>query len=671
MAPPGGAPAGTKDDSVRASASLASILAVSLVAAAGLHAQVVVAADGSGQFKSVQQAVDAAPSHSRTRVVIHIKPGVYRERVTVPPQKTFLTFEGEAPLTTVITAGVHAGMPGPNGRPLITFDTPTVFIQANDFTAENLTFENSAGSQGQALALTIMSDRGVFRNCRFLGDRDTLLAQAGRQYFDRCYIEGTVDFIFGGSAAWFEGCEIHAKANGYIAAPNTPKDQHYGYIFSHCRISSEPNVQTYLGRPWRPYGYTVFMNTEMSDAVLPGRWNDWNDPARERTARFGEYRNTGPGSEFKPVPAAPEPVIAEPAAPEPATPRLMTASSAGAPRAASTAASTAAIWTHRLTDAEARDLSVETVLGGIDGWNPKTGTVRSAVVVAKEAAAVKAAIPRDSAWIATTAGPDGLGFAYSTDGYKWTAAAHGLPKPTVGQKQMLDPRLAEDPDGTFHLVWASGSKGDKGFGHASSKDLVQWSEQNYVEIMAKQEALDVASANLFYDEVSRRFVVTWASTLSRNAIQSFQEEVEDNPRIWYSTTRDFHVFSDPELLFDPNYSVRDATILEEGGRYALLHNDQTRPMQNLRVSVASTPFGPWGFSSDAFTEKFSASPAAILSGREWWIYYTNGQTGSIGLVKTRDFRSFQESSSQVSFPAGCHPVSILQVRRSLLTQLLR
>lgn len=607
-------------------AVLLSLLAAALPAA--LHAQTVVAADGSGQFRTVQQAVDAAPAHSRTRLVIHIKPGAYQERVTVPPEKTFLTLQGDDPRTTVITAGVHAGMPGPNGRPLITFGTPTVFIQANDFTAENLTFENSAGPRGQALALTIMSDRGVFRNCRFLGYQDTLLAQAGRQYFDHCYIEGAVDFIFGGSAAWFEGCEIHVKANGYITAPNTPKDQHYGYVFNRSKITSEPNVQTFLSRPWRPYGYTAFLNTEMSEAVRAAGWNNWNDPNRARTARYSEYQNTGPGGDTRSrVP-----------------------------------------WAHQLTDAEARDLTLEAVLGGIDGWNPKTGAVRSPLVVTKESGAAKAAIPRDAVWIATTAprsAAGALGFAYSIDGYKWTETGRSLPAAAVGQKQMMDPRLAEGPDGTFHLVWATGSKGDKGFGYASSKDLVQWSEQQYVEIMAKQDALDLASPNLFYDDVSRRFVVTWASTISKNFIQSFQEEVEDNPRIWYATTRDFHVFSDPELLFDPNYSVRDATILEDRGRYVLIHNDNTRPMLNLRVSASSTPFGPWGPASDAFTDKFTESPTAIQSGREWWIYYTNPQAGSIGLVKTRDFRSFLDASSQVSFPEGRRPVSVLQVRRGL------
>jgi pectinesterase len=318
-----------------------SVVAACAAAQSNLR-ELTVAADGSGQFKSVQEAVDRAPSHSHERFVIHIKPGIYKERVTVPPEKTFLTLRGDDAKTTVITFDVHpAPTGGPNGRALITFDTPTVFIQANDFTAENITFENSAGRQGQALALTIMSDRGVFRYCRFLGFQDTLLAQAGRQYFDHCYIQGATDFIFGGSTAVFDNCEIHVTANGYITAPNTPQDQKFGYVFLHSKITGEPNALTYLSRPWRGYAGTVFLNTEMSSAVRPVGWNNWNDPAKEKTARYGEYGSTGPGGDT------------------------------GA----------RVVWAHLLTDAEAKTYSIENVLGGIDGWNPIAGTVRVEVKI--------------------------------------------------------------------------------------------------------------------------------------------------------------------------------------------------------------------------------------------------------------------------------------------------
>lgn len=325
-------------------------------------------------------------------------------------------------------------------------------------------------------------------------------------------------------------------------------------------------------------------------------------------------------------------------------------------------------WAHQLTDAEARELTVENVLGGTDGWNPKTGAIRTPVTVSKETISAKALIPRDMVWLATTASQnpgDPPGLAYTTDGLKWTALARALPTPAE-QKTMIDPRLVEGVDGVFHLVWSTGTKGDKGFLHASSKDLINWSDPVHLDVMAKQDALDVTAPNLFYDEVSRRYVITWASTIVRNFIQSFQEEVDDNPRLWYTTTRDFEVFSDPELLFDPNYSVRQGTIVEDRGRYVLIHNDNTWPMVNLRVSASSTPFGPWGLSSDAFTERGSAAPTAIQSGHDWWIYYVSSQAGGAGLVKTRDFRSFQDASTQVSFPEGRHPVSVLAVKRSLV-----
>jgi pectinesterase len=550
-----------------------------------------------GQYQTVQAAVDAAAPHS----VIHIQPGVYQERVVVPYGKPFLTFRGDDPLTTVITNNSHAGLPGPKG-PINTFATQTVFIQANDFTAENLTFENSAGNQGQAVALTIMGDRGIFRNCRFRGYQDTLLPQAGRQYFDRCYIEGATDFIFGGSAAYFDRCTIHVTADGYITAANTTKDQRYGYVFDHANITGAPNVKTFLGRPWRPWSATVFLASEMSDAIRPAGWNNWNDPAREKTVRYAEYRSTGPGGD----------------------------------------ASARVPWAQKLSDAEAAEFSMEKVLAGLDGWNPRTGAVRSAVHVAK-ATAAKAAIPPASAWLAVL--PDAH-LAWTT-GAQWTITRASLPAESA--------RIFRAADGVVHAVWGS----DKRLAHSTSQDLVTWSAPNFADIMAGKNALDLNSPNLFYD--GSQFIVTWSCTIARNFIQAFQEDVETNPRIWYATTRDFETFSEPLLLFDNNYAVRDAQILQVGTRYALLHNDNTWPMQNLRVAFADSPLGPWGPSSDAFTAKGTASPAAIRVGGEWWIYHSGG------LVRTRDFWSFAE----VPLPAGVRPLSVIEVPRALATALPR
>jgi len=575
-------------------------------------AQLIVAADGSGQYRTIQSAIDAAPPHSSIR----IQPGIYKERVTVPPDKARLTLRGDNPKTTIITFDLHAGLPGPT-RPLITFDTPTVFIQANDFAAENLTFENSAGPQGQALALTIMGDRGVFRNCRFLGYQDTLLAQAGRQYFDRCYIAGAVDFIFGGSAAWFENCEIHVTANGYITAANTPKDQRYGYVFSHCRITGEPGIRTYLGRPWRPYAATAFLDTEMSANVRPEGWDNWRDPAREKTARYVEYRSAGPGADAR--------------------------ARVG--------------WAHSLTDAEAAQITVESVLSGTDGWNPATGAVKSAIVI-QPGDTKPARIAKGAVLIATVAASGGLRLATSSDGLNWSL----IPR-TLLAESMQDPRLIEDAAGVFHLVWAGGRKR---LGYASSRDLVHWSPPKYFEPM-KLDAVDLASPNLFYDAPARRFIVTWSSTIAKNFIQAFQEDVENNPRVWYATTRDFEALSEPTLLFDNNYSVRDAAILRDGSRYLLLHNDNSRPMLTLRVAWSDKPLGPWGPSSDAFAPRLSESPSAIRLGDEWWIYCANQQR--VALLMTRDFRKFTAVRRAVWFPEGSHPVGILVVPRFLLRAL--
>jgi pectinesterase len=586
-----------------------------------------VVADGTGQFKSVQEAVDRAPSHSRQHFVIHIKPGIYKERVTVPPEKTFLTFRGDDAKTTVITFDMHpAPTGGPNSRALITFDTPTVFIQANDFTAENITFENSAGRQGQALALTIMSDRGIFRNCRFLGFQDTLLAQAGRQYFDHSYIQGATDFIFGGSTAVFDHCEIHVTANGYITAPNTPQDQKYGYVFLNSKITGEPGALTYLSRPWRAYAAAVFLNTEMSSAVRPVGWNNWNDPAKEKTARYGEYGSTGPGGDT------------------------------GA----------RASWAHLLTEAEAKTYSIENVLGGVDDWNPITGSIRLEVKIAGESAEEPARLKQGSVLLAAAVASDGLHFLSSKDGYRWSDAGGSQ----LADADMRSASVIRTSDGAFHAVWSSGARGDKSFHYASSKDLRKWTEPRRIEIMAKQNALDVISPHLFWDSDQSRFIVTWASTMAANSIQAFQEEVDNNPRIWCAVTRDFQSFTDPKLLFDPNYASKDGFLLKDGAKFALLHTDTTIPMHRLRVAFGDTPLGPWGPSRDAFTEKFFESPTAIQLDGKWWIYDTKTSTGATALRKTRDFWSFTDSGT-VRFPNGLRIAGVFEVPDSVAERIPR
>jgi pectinesterase len=268
------------------------------LAPAGFSATV--AADGSGQFTSVQDAVNAAPQTTSPASpwIIRVGAGTYRERVYVQREKRFVRLVGEDPSRTTVAFDLYASMAGPDGKPIGTFHTPTVWIDADDFSVENLTIANTAGKKGQALALRVDGERVAFKNCRFLGWQDTVLVNRGRQYFAGCAIAGAVDFVFGGSTAYFEGCEIRCLGDGYITAASTPAGQEYGLVFSNCRILGEPQaVRTYLGRPWRPYASVTFVGTAMTDVVRPAGWHNWNKPASERTARYAEYASSGAGAD--------------------------------------------------------------------------------------------------------------------------------------------------------------------------------------------------------------------------------------------------------------------------------------------------------------------------------------------------------------------------------------
>jgi pectinesterase len=188
-------------------------------------------------------------------------------------------------------------MTGPDGLKIGTFRTPTVYIDADDFTCENLTFENSAGKVGQALAIRVDGDHDVFRNCRFLGWQDTILGNRGRHYYEKCYVAGATDFIFGAATEWYENCEIHALGSGYLTAASTEENSPFGFVFSHCKITGEEGVKTFLGRPWRAYASTTYLNCEMADCIRPEGWNNWGSKQREETARYAEGNNTGPGAD--------------------------------------------------------------------------------------------------------------------------------------------------------------------------------------------------------------------------------------------------------------------------------------------------------------------------------------------------------------------------------------
>ncbi len=260
---------------------------------------IVVARDGTGQFRNVSEAIEVCRAFMDYHKVIYIKKGTYKEKIIIPQSLTNIELCGEDRDQTIITWDDHANIIYPaTGTGMGTFRTFTLRIDGSSITLKNLTVENNAARLGQAVALQTNGDRLTFLNCRFLGHQDTVYTGNARTrlYFNACYIEGTTDFIFGPSTAWFEQCNIYCKADSYITAASTPQDVPYGYIFNRCRISAAPHVtKVYLGRPWRDYGYTLFMRCELPVQILPEGWHNWQKE-REQTARYLEYDNHGPGA---------------------------------------------------------------------------------------------------------------------------------------------------------------------------------------------------------------------------------------------------------------------------------------------------------------------------------------------------------------------------------------
>lgn len=260
----------------------------------------VVARDGTGEFRTIQEAIEVCRAFMDYHKVIYIKKGTYKEKIVIPQWLQNIELVGEDRDQTVITFDDHANIKTPQYQQGIgTFRTYTLKIEANDITLKNLTVENNAARLGQAVALHTEGDRLLFVNCRFLGHQDTIYTgmPRTRMLFKDCYICGTTDFIFGPSTAWFEGCAIHCLSNSYITAASTPKDADYGYVFNNCKITVAENVEKeYLGRPWRDYGYTLFMNCELPAQICPEGWHRW-EPQREKTARYLEYNNRGAGAD--------------------------------------------------------------------------------------------------------------------------------------------------------------------------------------------------------------------------------------------------------------------------------------------------------------------------------------------------------------------------------------
>ena len=304
-----------------------------LVAVSGTWAQerrdtLVVSRDGTGDFRTLQEAVESARAFMDYTVTIYVKNGVYKEKVIVPSWVENIDIIGEDRDKTIITYDDHA-----NINKMGTFRTYTVKVEGSDITFKNLTIENNAAQLGQAVALHTEGDRLKFINCRILGNQDTIYtgAKFTRLYFKDCYIDGTTDFIFGPSTALFENCMIHSKRNSYVTAASTPKEAKYGYIFKHCKLTAEPGVdKVYLGRPWRPYAYTLFIECELGKHIVPAGWHNWGKQSNEETARYMEYKNTGEGANV----------------------------------------SERVAWSKQLTKKEAEAVTVDAILGTQSNWNP-------------------------------------------------------------------------------------------------------------------------------------------------------------------------------------------------------------------------------------------------------------------------------------------------------------
>jgi pectinesterase len=308
-----------------------------------LRFDAVVSADGSGTHTTVQAAIAAAPDNATNTFTILIKPGTYEGQFMVGKQKRHLRLIGEEMENAILTWAFNVNEPQPGATYQF---NPGVVIVGDDFRAENLTMQNTSGDHGQALALRVDSDRAVFNHCRILGWQDTLMVNNGRHYFTNCFIAGRVDFIYGSATAVFDHCEIQSRNGGHITAASTPENRAFGFVFMNCKLITDPtpwvnptntaaakllNKPTAdLGRPWRPYASVTYLNCEMGDHIKPEGWNNWGKIENEKTARYAEYNSTGPGT-------SPEARFK---------------------------------WAKQLTKDEAEKITIESVLGGSDAWNP-------------------------------------------------------------------------------------------------------------------------------------------------------------------------------------------------------------------------------------------------------------------------------------------------------------
>jgi len=266
---------------------------------------------------------------------------------------------------------------------------------------------------------------------------------------------------------------------------------------------------------------------------------------------------------------------------------------------------------------------------------------------------------------------EGLRYIYSQDGLHWDSIPGTWLKPMVGtQKVLRDPSITRTPDGTFHLVWTSSWKGDFGFGYASSKDLIHWSQQQLIPVMKNEPTtVNVWAPDIFYDNEKGEFVVVWASCVPNRFAKGIEDE-KNNHRLYYITTKDFKTISKTKLLYDPGFSSIDATILKRAKNdYVLVFKDNTRPNRNLKVAFSNSPTGPYSKTSASFSESFVEGPTVEKIADNYLIYFDEYQKFSYGAVSTKDFIHFNSISKKISVPKGHKHGTIFKAPASVIENL--
>ncbi|MDN3594881.1 pectinesterase family protein [Zunongwangia endophytica] len=303
------------------------------------YLKLTVAQDGSGDFKTIQEAVNSTRDLGPGEVEIFIKNGTYQEKLVIATWKHQLTLVGESKEKTIITGSDYSGkIDSVTGKELSTFTSSTVLVQGDDIHFKNLSVQNTWCDRGQAVALHVEGDRFIAENCNLLGCQDTLYTatEGSRQYYKNCYIEGTTDFIFGEATCVFEDCTIKSLRNSYITAAATPENQEFGYVFFNCNLIAKEGVdKVYLGRPWRSYAQTVFINSTLGNHIVEKGWDPWTGdkmfPEKEKTTYYAEYNSKGKGASPK----------------------------------------TRVGWSHQLSKKEIKKYTLENIFSGnCDSWNP-------------------------------------------------------------------------------------------------------------------------------------------------------------------------------------------------------------------------------------------------------------------------------------------------------------